>query len=134
MTLGQLGNLARLLNRKATRAIRALQVLEAVDGDAAGAGCKLEQTALLLRVQAADALPKVLDDLVRLGVASVVRVLLPVLDVNVGDAADEELQLALVKHRNQVRRDQLVEARDEGLELLLDPLLDAPFRDEPASG
>lgn len=134
MTLGQLGNLARLLNRKATRAIRALQVLEAVDGDAAGAGCKLEQTALLLRVPAADALPKVLDDLVRLGVASVVRVLLPVLDVNVGDAADEELQLALVKHRNQVRRDQLVEARDEGLELLLDPLLDAPFRDEPASG
>lgn len=42
-------------------------------------------------------LPEVDDDLVGFGVASVVGVFLPVLDVDVGDAADEQLEFALVE-------------------------------------
>ena len=74
--------------------------------------------------------PKVLDDLVRFGVPPVVGVLLPVVDVDVGNAADQQLEFALVEYVNQVRRDELVEAGDEGVELVLDALLDAPFGDE----
>jgi hypothetical protein len=71
-----------------------------------------------------------LDHLVVLRVPAVVGVLLPVLDVDVGDAADEELELALVEDVDQVRGDELVEAGYKGVELFRDSLLDAPFCDE----
>jgi hypothetical protein len=54
-------------------------------------------------------------------------VLLPVVHVDVRDAADQQLELALVEDVDEVCRDELVEAGDEGGELLFDPLLDAPF-------
>ena len=55
--------------------------------------------------------------------------LFPVLDINVGNAANEKLEFALIEDVDQVGRDQLVEASDESIELLFDSLLDAPFRD-----
>lgn len=48
--------------------------------------------------------------------------LLPILDVNIGHTADEELELTLVKDVDELLRDELVEAAHEGLELLLDAL------------
>lgn len=57
--------------------------------------------------------------------------LLPVVNVDVGDTADEELELALVENVDEVGGDQLVEALDERVELLLDALLDAPLGDQP---
>jgi hypothetical protein len=130
MTLRQLIRLPRLLNRKPARSITTLQILEAIHRNPARTRRKLQETGFLLGVPAADALPEVLYDFVVLRVAAVVGVLLPVVDVDVGDAADEQLEFALVEDVDQVRGDELVEARDEGLELLFDALLDAPFGDE----
>lgn len=73
--------------------------------------------------------PKVLNDLVLLSVAPVIGVLLPILDVDVRDTAYEQLQLTLVEDVDQVGWNQLVEAGDEGVELLFDTFLDTPFRD-----
>jgi hypothetical protein len=132
MRLWQLIRLARLFNRKPSRPIATLQVLEAVDGDTRGTRGKLQQAGFLLRVPTPDALPEVLDHFVVLRVAAVVGVLLPVLDVNLGDTADEELELALVKHVHEIGGDELVETGDESLELLLDALLDPPLGNESA--
>ena len=127
MRLGQLLRLASLLNRKPSRPVAALQVLEAVDGDTRGTCGELQQTRLLLGVPAADALPEVLDNLVVLRVPAVVGVLLPVLDVDVGDTADQQLELALVEDVDQIRGNEFVETAQERVELLFDALLDAPF-------
>lgn len=60
--LGQLALLAGLLDREAAGPVGPLQVLEAVDGDARGAGRELQEARFLLCVPAA-------DDLVGLGVS-----------------------------------------------------------------
>lgn len=127
MRLGQLIRLSGLFNRKPSGPIATLQILEAVDWDTRGSGCKLQQTRLLLGVPAADTLPEVLDDLVVLCVATVVGVLLPVFDVDISNTTNQQLQLALVEHVDQIRRNELVETAEEGVELLLDTLLNAPF-------
>jgi len=64
-------------------------------------------------------------------VATVVGVLLPVIDINICDTANEQLKLALVEDVDQVGRDELVEALYESVELLVDTLLNAPFCDKP---
>lgn len=56
--------------------------------------------------------------------------LLPVVHIDVGNTANQQLQLSLVKHIDKIRRNQLVEAIDKSIELLLDTLLNAPFGDE----
>lgn len=130
MTLRQRIDLARLLNRETSRPITALQILETVDGDTGRPRRKLQQPRLLFRVPRADHLPEVLDHLVALLVPAVVGMLLPVLDVDVGDTTDEELELALVKDIYEFGGDKLVEAGDEGVELLLYSGLDLPLGDE----
>jgi hypothetical protein len=77
-------------------------------------------------------LPEVDNDLVVLRVSAVVGVLLPVVDVDIGNTANEELEFALVENIDQIRGDQLVEAGDEGVELFFDTFLNAPFGDETA--
>jgi hypothetical protein len=130
MTLRQLIRFSRLLNRKPTRPITPLQIFEAINRDPGRARRELQQATLLLGVPAADTFPEVLDDFIVFRVAAVVGVFLPVLDVNVCYAADEQLEFALVEDVDKVRGNQLVEAGDEGLKLLFDALLDAPFGDE----
>ena len=130
MTLRQLPRLSRLLNRKPPGSIGALQILKPIDRNSRSSRRELQQSALLLGVPAANALPEVLDDLVVLGVPSVIGVLLPVLDVDVGDTTDEEFEFALVEDVYEIRGDELVEAGDEGVELFRDALLDAPLRDK----
>jgi hypothetical protein len=132
MTLWQLIRLTRLLNCKSSRPITSLQILEAINRDTRSTCCKLQETRFLLGVPAANALPEVLDDFVVFSVATVIRVFLPVVHVDVGDTADEELEFALVEHVDEIGRDELVEAGNESLELLFDALLDPPLSDEPA--
>ena len=58
-------------------------------------------------------------------------VLLPVVNVDVCYATDEELEFTFVKDVDKIRGDELVEALHKGIELLIDTFLDAPFCDEP---
>lgn len=154
MGFRELGFLARLFDREAAGAIGALQVLETVDGDARCARGELQEARFLLCIPAADDLwvgrvsevvkrgvwlgllmfaylPEVLDHEITLGVAAVVGVFLPVVDVDVRDTTDEEFELALVEDVDEVCGDEFVEALHEGVELLLDTLLNAPLCDEP---
>lgn len=130
MTLRQRPHLPRLLNRKPPGPITALEILEPIDRDPTRARRKLQQPALLLRVPGADDLPEVLDHVILLLVAAVIGVFLPVVDVDVGDAADQQFEFALVEHVDEVGGDELVEAGDEGVELFGDAFLDLPFCDE----
>ncbi len=127
VTLRQRVNLARLLDGKSPRSITPLQILEPVDRNPTCAGGKLQQPALLLGIPRPDNLPEILYHLVLLLVAAVIGVFLPVIDVDVRDAADQEFELALVEHVDQVGGNELVEAGDEGVELFRHPLLDLPL-------
>ena len=127
MTLRQRVDLARLLDGKPPRSITALQILEPVHRDPTRSGGKLQQSALLLGIPGPDHLPEILDHLVLLLVAAVIGVFLPVVDIDVSDAADQEFELALIEDVDQVGGDELVEAGDEGVELFRDALLDLPF-------
>ena len=57
--------------------------------------------------------------------------LLPVIDIDICDTANEQLKFALIEDVDQVGRDELVEALHESVELLVDTLLNAPFCDKP---
>lgn len=131
MRLGKLALLSTLLDRESSRAIRALQVFEAVDRDTRCTSGKLQKSALLLCIPATNALPEVLHNGVILRVSAVVSVLLPVVDINVCYTTDEEFQLTLIEDIDEIGGDELVETSDERIELLLNTLLDTPFRDEP---
>lgn len=76
-------------------------------------------------------LPEVLHHDITFGVAAVVGVLLPVVNVDVCDTSYEQLKLALVEHVDQVCGDELVEALHEGVKLLLHTLLNTPLGDKP---
>lgn len=128
--LGEGVGVARFLDREASGSVGSLKVFESVDGDTGSTCGELEETGLLFRVPGADNLPEVLDDFVLLLVAAVVGVLLPVVNVDVGDTADEKLEFSLVEDVHQIRRDQLIEAGHECVKLLLDPLDDLPLRDQ----
>lgn len=76
-------------------------------------------------------LPEVLYHRITFGVTAVVGVLLPVVDIDICDTANEQLKLTLIEDVDQVSWDELVEALHKGIELLVDTLLNAPFCDEP---
>jgi hypothetical protein len=58
----------------------------------------------LLGVPAANTFPEVLDNLVVLGVATVIGVLLPVVDVDICDTTDEQLEFTFVKNVDKIGR------------------------------
>ena len=122
--------LASFFNCESSRSITTLQILETIDWNTRGTCSELQETGLLLGIPAANAFPEVLDDFVILGVATVIGVFLPVLDVNVCNTTDKQLELAFVKNIYKIRGDELVETGDESLELFLDTFLNTPFRDE----
>ena len=78
-------------------------------------------------------LPEVLYHRITFGVTAVVGVLLPVVDIDICDTANEQLKLALIEDVDQVGRDELVEALHKGIKLLIDTLLNAPFCDKPGN-
>jgi hypothetical protein len=75
-------------------------------------------------------LPEVNNDLVILSVTAVIGMFLPVIDVDVSNTTDQEFEFSLIENVDQVCWNQLVEAGNECVELLLDSFLDAPFGDE----
>jgi hypothetical protein len=129
VALGQLARVTCLLDREPPRAVRTLEVLEAVDRDTRRACRELQQAGLALGRPAPDALPEPLDHLVVHLVPAVVSVLGPVVDVYLGHAADEQLELALIEHGDQVEWDELAEAGHERIKLLLDTSADAVLDD-----
>lgn len=76
-------------------------------------------------------LPEILDDGILLVVTTVIGVLDPIIDINLTDTTDEQLKLSLIKDVDEISRDELVEALNKSLELLVDTLLNAPFCYEP---
>ena len=128
VTLRQRVAAPALLNRKPPRPVTALQILEPIDRDPTGASRELQQSALLLGIPTPDDLPEVLDHLVRFRVAPVICMLLPVLHVDIRDTANEQFEFAFVKNVDEIRGNKLVEAGDEGIELLFHSFLDPPFR------
>ena len=112
VTLWQLSDLARFLEREPTGTVRTLQVLEPVDRDATRARRKLQQTRFLLGRPALDCFPEPLHDLfaqrddqysserregktpaylVSLLVSAIIGVFHPIVDVNLGHSTDEKL-------------------------------------------
>lgn len=130
--LRERSRVTRLLNGKPSGTIGSLQILESVDRDTGGTSSELEKTGLLLGIPGADDLPEVLNNLILLLVAAVIGVLLPVFHIDIGDTTNEQLEFTLVKDVDEIGGNKLVEARHEGIELLLDTLHDLPFRNQPA--
>jgi hypothetical protein len=130
VTLRQLANFTALLDGEPSGTITSLEVFETIDWNSGRARGKLQQARLLLRVPTPNALPKVLNHFVVLSVSAVVGMLLPILDINVCNASNQQLKLALIKNVDQICRYEFVEATDEVLELLFDTFLNTPFRDE----
>lgn len=130
MTLWKSVDFASLLDRESSRPITSLKIFEAVDRDPAGTGGKLEKSALLLGIPRSDNFPEILDNLVLFLIAAIIRMLLPILDVDICNAAYEELKLTFVEDVNEISGYQLIEAGDEGIELLFNAFLNLPFRDK----
>lgn len=131
MRLGQCRWITRLLNGKPSWPVGPLQILKTIDRNSRGTSGELKQSGLLLRIPGAHDLPEILDDVVLLLEATVVRVLLPVFHIDIRNTSNQQLQLTLIEHVDQISWDQLIETRHESIELLLDALLDLPFRDQP---
>ena len=120
----------RLTHTEPPRPVRALQVFEPIDGDTRRARGELEQARLLFLVELAHDLPEPLDELVVLLAAPVVRVAFPVVDVDLAQAADQDLELALVKDCQRLLRDDLVDAFPQRRELLFDSPLEPPLDEQ----
>ena len=56
--------------------------------------------------------------------------LLPILNINVRDTANQKLKLAFIKNIDEFGWNQLVEAGDKCLELFLDTFLNTPLGNE----
>jgi hypothetical protein len=78
-------------------------------------------------------LPEVLYDRVAFGVSAVISVLLPVVDIDVCYATDEQLELTLVEDVDEISGNELVEALNKGVKLFINTLLNAPFCNESGS-
>jgi len=131
MTLGQSIHLSCFFDGKPSWAIASLKVLEAVNWNSTRASCELEQSALLLRIPCANNFPEVLDDLVLFLISTIVGMLFPVINVNIGNTANQKLELAFVKDIHKIGWNQLVETRNESVKLLLYPFLNLPLRNKP---
>jgi hypothetical protein len=133
VTLWKSIDLTSLLDSESSRPITALQVLEAIDWNSAGTSGELQQATLLFGIPCADDLPEVLNDFVLLLVAAVVGMFLPVVNIDIGNAADQKLKFTFVKYVDKIRRNEFVEACNKGIELFFDPLDNLPFSDEPVN-
>jgi len=72
-------------------------------------------------------LPEILDDGILLVVTTIIGVLDPIININLADTTNEQLELSLIEDIDEIGRDELVEALNKSLELLVDTLLNAPF-------
>lgn len=91
-------------------AVHALQLLEPVERDLARACHELEQLGLLFLVEAADRAPEPLDLWRRGLVVVILRIILPIVDVDVRQTRNEELKLLLVEYGDELRGNDIVES------------------------
>ena len=56
--------------------------------------------------------------------------LLPIINVNISNATDEQFKFTLIEDIDQIRRDQFVETCDEGVELIFHSFLNTPFSNQ----
>lgn len=133
MRLWKSVRVAGLLDSKSPRAIASLQIFESVDRDTRCSRSELEKPRLLFGIPRADDLPEVLNNFILLLISTVIGVLLPIIDIDIRNTANQKLQLALVKHVDKIRWDELMESVDESIELLLYSLLDLPHGDQPGN-
>lgn len=75
--------------------------------------------------------PEVLNDFVVLSVAAIVGMLLPIIDINIRDTTNQQLQFSFIENVDEIGWYQLIETREESLELLLDSFLNSPLRNQP---
>lgn len=95
---------------EAAEAVHALKLLEAIERNLAGTGNELQQLSLLFLVEGADRSPEPLDLRRCCRVVVVFGVVLPVVDVDLGETGDEQFELLLVEDRDEFSRDDIVEA------------------------
>ena len=133
MTLGQCVYLSSLLDGEPSRSITSLQIFEPVDWNSTGSSGKLQQPRFLFGVPCSNNLPEVLDDLILFLVSTIIGMLFPIINIDVCYTTNEEFKFSFIKNVNKVRRDQLIEACDESVELFFDPFLDLPLRHESVS-
>ena len=130
MTLRQLARLSCLLDCKPSRPVTPLQILETIDWNSGRSSSELQESRFLLCIPGPNALPEMLNNLVGLGVSTVVSVFLPIVNVDISDTTNEEFELALIEDVDQICRNELIESRHESCKLFFDSLLNAPFGDE----
>ncbi|TNN47973.1 hypothetical protein EYF80_041835 [Liparis tanakae] len=113
---------------------RTLESLEALQWDSGGAGDKLQQPGPPLLVKRLHGFPEPLDDVAVQGAVLQAGVGLPVSDVDLSQAAHDELELFFIEGFEQVLRDDLVEAFLQRQKLSLDAVQETPAHIQPAGG
>ena len=90
--------------------IHALQLTKAVEWDFACTSDKLQQLSTFFFVERTDCTPEPLN--LRGGglIVVIFGMIFPVINVDVGKAGDEKLELLLVEDRNEFRRNNVMEA------------------------
>ena len=110
-------------------AIHALELLEAVERNLARTCDELKQLGALFFVEALDCTPEPLNLRRSALLVVVLGGVLPVVDINVRQTRDEQLEFLLVEDRDELRRDNVVEAAQESVELSFDRLDEAVLDD-----
>ena len=95
---------------EATETVHAFQLFESVQRNLAGAGDELEEFGALFFIERADRTPQPLDLRGGSGVVVVFGVVLPIVDVDVGQSGYEQLEFLFVENGYEFCRNNVVEA------------------------
>lgn len=118
------------VNIELAETIHSLQLLEAVQRHFARARDKLQQLRALLLVEAPHGSPEPLNLWRTRRVVVILGVVLPIVHIDLRHTRDEEFEFLFGKDRDEVGRDNVIEAGQEGIELLLNGCEELVFRHE----
>lgn len=90
--------------------VHAFKLLEAIKWNLAGSCDELQQFGALFLVKRPQSSPEPLNLLRRWCVVVILCVALPVIDINIGEARNQKLQLLFVEYGYQFGRDNVMEA------------------------
>jgi len=100
-------------------AVHALKLLETIERHLTSTGNELKQLGLLFLLERSDSAPEPLDLWRCSCVVVVLGVVLPVIHIDVRQTGNEKFELLFAEDGDELRRDDIVEALEEVLELLL---------------
>lgn len=109
-----------LVDTKQGVSLHSFEILEAVQGNFAGAGDELQQLRSFLVAHASDDAPKPGDLGAVRCVVVILGVSLPIVDVDFGQTRDEQLKLLLIKDCNKFCWNDVVESSHKVFKLLPD--------------